>query len=251
MRRGIIAASNRPWSPESLGLPASVYGDWFRADLSAPAQVGGLLTRWAGLRVAADPYGRFDLTPYSGLGPEVSADGPGGEDVVRMISSSYGVITGSEDRGGASNAYPQGAFAGAWEAAGFTIGFCVKQTGEVRLNFIDDNEGAVRIACSDSPTAVFNASYNADGYINSSQTPAPFSSVWRTFVIRHNGDSTADLFYEGALIHSFTSITPASVQGRWFAGSFLSSDGFVFGAFHARAILSDGDLANLHTWLKG
>lgn len=235
-------AAPAAWTPEKLGLPDDVYADWMRTADATPAESGGLLTRWAGLRASADAGARFDLTPYVNA-PTVGAYGPNGEYCVRVGASQF--AGGSNDRGGAGGIDVPAPFnANNDGTAGHTVGVYIKAGAGIYMP--RGNGGALENAL-----AVNGTSSQWRNAYNNTVVLANVDTGWHSVVYRRSAGATGafSVFFNGVYVGTSGATAAAQALDQWYLLGLQNSDIAAF--FMAYTALSDADAVKLSTWLAG
>ena len=250
-----VQSSGSSFDPNTL-LAAGQYGDFMRVSESAPASSGGLLTRWAGLRVSADSNMRFDVTPF-GSSPAVGAYGPNGEPCIRMSSGEN--LVGSVDRGGAGSLYLPGPGVpqtNSLTGNGFTLA--------LRAKFSGTGDSTIELTIKDAASAQFELV--TSGGVTTLKFPtfepwpvavahdhAPTVTVTdlNVYGFTFAPGGTLKMFLNGALLNTWATAANTSLE-RWLVQHISGAVTMDVPAyFLAHTAISDDDMANLHLWMEG
>lgn len=254
------------WTPADIaGLSASVYGDWFRADLQAPTHVAGVFSRWTGLREDGDANARFDITPYV-YAPSVAAVGPNGVSCIRMTSASPAYLIGSEDRAGSSSLYIPSPFASSKEGDGFCVAALIRMPnggGDPFLpSFVDSggvgSMGYLATASVTERLSVWHSGGTPIAHVTEFPVGSGEASEWHVVLLRRESGTTGKF---SIWIDNTTSTksgetdddTENSTMYRWLMGVWLTpSDEIQLAGFvrlHLRP--TDEECGKIVEWLQG
>lgn len=273
MSRGsLIVGSNvvgRPVTGLPVGLPPagaggfdpatifdqypSVYGDYFRADLSPIQESSGAFVRWPGLRddAIADAGACFDLVPWIGTN-NVTATGPHGENVLL-----HQYMSASQGRGGSQSINIPSPMNAGYEHEGRTYGVLVKfgATTVARLTETDNFEGTLFLGANSTTEQGFARYYDDSGSYNQYSVTATPSLVgqWVAYVVRRdtNNSGKYTLFRSDNLLASIGD-SPANVSDRvtnkWYSTGDNTNAEFA-GWFRQHRAMSDAECLAMLNWL--
>lgn len=236
-----------------------VYGDYFRADLSAVQESSGAFVRWPGLRdtgIVSNPDCCFDLMPWIGTN-NVTATGPGGENVVLP---SY--VSASQGRGGSQSIYIPSPL-NTWRTRdGVTVGVLVRSTAGQLMRLQEQDSFAGEMYLKEFADDLGNGRYGI-GYFDPGSLQltlngptTPHVGNWNSYVLRRDVsgqfDGNITVFDSGNLSSPAGTTTQSddtsvTLNRWWTTGSATGTE--IAGFFRIHEALSDAECLAMLQWL--